>query len=166
MLMFAVFAVAAYPLMFVGGVLNPMGHDQAKADETWFLFGLLEFMCIAIGVPMYYASGPNDLFINLDQRTYRLVHGWPQHTKVRTGALDEIAGFFVYCRQMNIDYRIGIVWKNDWKSGRKWFVVVGRFSRSGQDDHLVQETAADLGLPLVEPPAPFKSSASIRNGLG
>jgi hypothetical protein len=163
MLMIAVFAVAAWPLMYVGGIF---GDGAAMTADTWFLFGLLELMCLAIGVPIYYASGPNDLLINLDQRTYRLVHGWPHNTKVQTGPMADLAGVFVYCRQINVDYRVGIVWKHDWKSGRKWFVVLGMFNRSGQADRLAEETAATLGLPLVEPPAPFKSSTSIRNGLG
>ena len=162
MLMFAIWCVAAFPLMYASGIF---GSGSAMTSESWFLFGLLEIMCMAISLLIYYASGPNDLFLNLDEHTYRLVHGWPHSPKAQTGPLSEIAGVFVCCRQMNMDYMVGLVWKNDWKSGRKWFVILGRFNRSGQADRLAQETAAVLGLPLVSPPSSLKSSSDVRNGL-
>jgi hypothetical protein len=131
---------------------------------AWAMFGLLESLCTAIAAPIYYASGPNDIFINLDRRTYRLVHGWPHGPKTQEGPLEDLAGIFVWCRYMNTDYRVGIAWKNEWRSGRRRFVMLGGFNRSGAADRLAEETAATLGLPLVKPPAPLKSSNRLGSG--
>jgi hypothetical protein len=105
------------------------------------------------------------LFINLDQRTYRLVHGWPPCPQVKTGPMNDLAGGFNSCRSINSKYRVGIVWKADWQKGRKWYVMVGRPNCSGKADRLAEETAAALSLPLVEPPLQLQSTTSMRNGL-
>ena len=159
---FAVFFVMVIPSFFATGMVQV---QPAEATESWLLLGLAEIMTLAIGIPIYYLSGPNDLFINLDRRTYRLVHGWPHSPQVKTGSLDEIAGIFVSCLRINADYVVGIVWKDDWKIGRKWYVLLGRFSRSGKADRLAQKATAALNLPLVEPPACFKKTNSMSNGI-
>ena len=166
MMMLAVWFIVAYPLMYVGGMFHTGAPGSAMEAETWFLGGLLELMCIAVGIPIYRVSGPDDLYINLDRRSYRLVHGWPHAPTTETGSLDDLAGVFVYCRSMNANYPVGIVWKSDWKPGQKWYVLMGAFNRSGRADRFAEETAATLGLPLVPPPPQLKSSSNVRNGLG
>ena len=160
-MMMALWVIVA-PFIFF--VFVGSGSSSAKtSDEFWPLFWLYESMAIAIGTAIYYASGPNDLFVNLDSRTYRLIHGWPHSPKVQTGVMDDIAGVFIWCRYINGDYRVGIVWKNDWKPGRQWYVILGGFNRSGRADRFAEEIMAKLNMPLVNPPSCFKSRTSLRD---
>lgn len=161
LLMMATFIISCWPIAYLGGLMDAGGFHPTMTSGTWVMFGLNESLCIAIGAAIYYFSGPNDVFIDLERRTYRLVTGPPHNPNSKEGTLDDLAGVFVWCRYLNSDYRVGIVWKEGRKPGRKRFVMVGSLRRSGAADRLAQETAVKLGLPLVEPPYPFRSSTRL-----
>ena len=156
------------PLLFVVIATESPGKGMSE-DASWPLFGLAEFICFALGIAIYYASGPNDLFVNLDSRTYRVIYGWPHNPKVQTGPMDDIAGVFALCLRMNEDYRVGIVWKRDWSPGQPRYRPMGWFTRSGRADNFAKEQATALDLPVIEPPSSLKSllgaSSDARNGL-
>lgn len=162
MVMMAVLMAAGWPLvLYAEGGFDSGGRSPSMTTDTWFLFGLNEMIGIAVGIPIFYASGPNDFVIDLDRRTYRHVYGWPFHPQVKTGTIDdEMKGIYVRCVQMNVRYDVGLIWK---RTG-KW-KQLGMFNRSGQADRFAEETASALGLPLVSPPSSLKSSSDVRNGL-
>lgn len=125
------------------------------------MFGLLESLCTAIGTAIFCASGPSELVVNLDRRTYRYVYGWLFHTQEIRGNVDEdMAGIYVRCVQINVRYDVGIVWKH--KPG--WHLLEG-FNRSGRADRFAEETAALMRLPIVSPHSTLKSSSNVRDGL-
>jgi len=162
MALLALLIITGYPLMYAGGVIDVRGHRPFSAAETWTLFGLLEIICIAVGLPLLYLSGPHDFFLDVDRRTYRHVYGWPFRPQVREGSWEEMAGVYVWCRRMNEQYIVGIAWKRPRSHGP----VLGTFSRPRQADWWAEGVAATLDLPLVEPPPPRKQLTKVRNGLG
>lgn len=154
------FTVGA-PLM-IGAEAFGLGRRHAPAPSSdWFLFALAVSMSAAVGLPMFWLSGPNEFRIDLDRRTYRHTYGWP-FTRVIAGAMDDdLAGVYVRCVSMNSRYDVGIFWKREQKWQR-----LGMFNRSGRADRVAEETAAALGLPLVAPPPYLKSATDTRGGLG
>lgn len=160
--MLALFIITGYPLMYATGVFDVRGHRPTLTGEDWALFGLLEIICIAVGLPLLYLSGPNDFLIDLVRRTYRRVHGWPFRPRVQEGPWEDMEGIFVWYRPGNSLYHVGITWKRS-----RWdFQHLEMFSRSGEAERFASEIAATLGLPLVEPPPQCRNSTFVRNGLG
>ncbi len=81
--------IAGYPLIYVEGFFNSRGHRPVLTADAWLLFGLLEMIGIAVGIPIFYAAGPNDFFLDIDRRTYRHVYGWPFRPRTREGSWGE-----------------------------------------------------------------------------
>ncbi len=158
MAMLALLFITGYPLMYAAGVFDVKGHRPLFTAEDWFLFGLLEVVCIAIGLPFLYLSGPNEFFLDVDRRTYRHIYGWPFHPQMREGSWEEVAGIYVWCRRMNEQYIVGITWKRP----RSHSPLLGTFSRSSQADWWAEGVATTLGLPLVDPPPSRKQSKYLR----
>ncbi len=146
MAMLALLIITGYPLMYAAGVFDVRGHRPPLTAETWALFGLLEIICIAVGLPILYLSGPNDFFLDVDRRTYRRVHGWSSRPRVQEGSWEDMAGVFVWDRPGNSLYHVGITWNRN----RRDFQHLEMFSRSDEADRLASDIAATLGLPLVE----------------
>lgn len=161
MAMLAIFFITGWPLMYAGDILNPGSHHPLVTAETWSLRGLLEMICIAVSLPLLYLSGPNEFFLDLDRRTYRHVYGWQFRPQVREGTFEEMAGVYVWCRQRNSQYIVGIRWKRP----RSHSPVLGTFAGSSQASRYAEEIAIALGVPLVEPPPQCRNSTSGRNGL-
>ena len=149
-------------LLMIGPEMLGLGQRHAPTQSSdWFLFAIFVGICAAVGLPMFWLSGPNEFLIDLDRRTYRHTYGllFPQ---VRAGAMDDdLAGVYARCVSMNSRYDVGLVWKQ----GRKWQRLAA-FNRSGRADRVAEETAAALGLPLVAPPPCLKSASDTRGGLG
>ena len=158
MALLAAFIITGYPLLYAVGAFDVRGRPPISAAETWALFGLLEIICIGVGLPLLYLSGPNELFLDVDRRTYRHVYGWPFRPRVREGSWEEMAGVYIWCRRMNEQYIVGIAWKRP----RSHSPVLGAFSRPNQADWWAEGVAATLDLPLVEPPPPRKQSTRGR----
>ncbi len=158
MVLFALVIITGYPLMYVAGVFDVRGHRPLFTAETWALFGLLEIICIAVGLPLLYLSGPNDLFLDVDRRTYRRVYGWPFRPCVQEGPWEDMAGVYMWYRPRNSLYHVGITWKRS-----RWdFQHLEMFSRSDEADQFAAWVVATLGLPLVEPPPPCRNLTSGR----
>jgi len=149
-------------LLMIGPEMLGLGQRHAPTQSSdWFLFAIFVGICAAVGLPMFWLSGPNEFLIDLDRRTYHHTYGWP-FTRVRAGAMDDdLAGVYVWCVSMNSRYDVGLVWKR----GRKWQRLAA-FNRSGRAGRVAEETAAALGLPLVAPPSYLKSASDTRGGLG
>jgi len=158
MAMFALLIITGYPLLYAVGAFDVRGHRPIFTTETWTLFGIVEIIGIATGLPLLYVSGPNEFFLDVERRTYRHVYGWPFRPQVREGSWEEMAGIYVWCRRMNEQYIVGIAWKRP----QSHSPVLGAFSRPRQADWWAEGVAATLDLPLVEPPPPCKQSTRVR----
>ncbi len=147
MALFAVLFVAAPPILFVG-----LGQARPMSSTDLLFLGLYECVAgIPFGLMFFYASGPNDLSIDSDRRTYRQTRGWPHSPTIESGLLDEdIAGIAVYCRQMNSIYQVRLLWKPARGPRPNWWFQLGTFNRSGEADRFAAEQAALLKLPLIE----------------
>jgi len=154
----AAFIITGYPLLYAAGIFDVRGHRPHFTAETWTLFGLLEIICVATGLPLLYVSGPSNLFLDLDRRTYRRVHGWPFRPRVQEGPWEDMAGIFVWYMPGSSLYHVGITWKRS----RRDFQHLEMFANSGEADRHAEQIAAALGLPLVEPPPSRRSSTSAR----
>ena len=162
-IMIAILLITGYPLvMYASGIFDAGNQRQAMVPEYWPLYSFTVLLGVIIGGTILYYSGPNEVVIDLDHRTYRHVYGWSFNQRVKTVSLNgDLSGIYVRCVSMNSRYDVGLVWKEE----RKW-KVLGAFNRSGRADRFAEETAAALGLPLVAPPSYLKSSSDVRNGLG
>ena len=131
----------------------------------WFCFGFMEIGCLAFAVLFFHLSGPQYLTFDLNRRTYRYVLGWPFRPQVQEGPVEDIAGVYVWDRNRGrlSGYCVGIAWKD--KKLSQWqathlgtFDGLGRLDRANQ---LAQKIADVLGLPLVEPPFPRRSTRTL-----
>ena len=160
MALLAAFIITGYPLLYAVGAFDVRGHRPHFTAETWTLFGIVEIIGIATGLPLLYLSGPNEFFLDVERRTYRHVYGWPFRPQVREGSWEEMAGVYVRFIRMtyNEQYIVGIAWK----CPRSHSPVLGAFSRPRQADRWAEGVAATLDLPLVEPPPSRKQSTMGR----
>lgn len=150
--------VALFAAMFVVGplilatLLVGLGQARPMSSTDLLFLGLYECVAgIPFGLVCYYASGPCDLFIDLDRRTYRQTRGWPHSPTIESGSLDEdLAGVTVHCRQMNSIYQVRLLWKPTRGPKPNWWFHLGTFNRSGQADRFAAEQAAILKLPFIE----------------
>ena len=157
----ALLLITCNPLLYAAGGFDVRDHRPLLTAITWFLFGLLEVICIAVGLPFLYLSGRNDLFLDTDQRTYRRVHGWPFRPRVQEGPWADMAGVYVWYRPRNNLYHVGITWKRS-----RWeFKHLEMFRQSREAEQFASNIATTLGLPLVEPPPPCRNLISTRNGI-
>ena len=161
MAVLAAFIITAYPLLYAVGAFDVRGQRPHFTAETWALFGILEIICIAVGLPLLYLSGPNDYFLDVDRRTYRRIHGWPFRPRIQEGPWADMAGVYIWYRPGNSLYHVGITWKRS-----RWdFEHLEMFRRADEAEQFALGIAATLGLPLVEPPPPCRNSTPARSGF-
>ena len=136
------------PLFYLSVTVNPGMRHQPMSAGGWLAFALLVSMNVAMGVFCFLISGPNELRLNLDQRTYRHCYGWRHKPQVQTGPMDDIGGLYLQPYPNTGSYFVRIAWKTECGSSP----VLGAFTRSFPAERFIDETAEALGLPLVEPP--------------
>ena len=110
------------------------------------MFGLLFFLCLS--ALAFWFSGPDDVYFDLDQRTYRLVKGSPFSTHIRSGLLTDFWGVYVGRTQGKSAYFcVGVTW---W--GGKDNVTLERFSSKMHTDRFAATLMSNLELKEVTPP--------------
>ena len=110
------------------------------------VFGLLFFLCLS--ALAFWFSGPDDVYFDLDQRTYRLVKGSPFSAQIRSGPVSDFWGVYVGRTQGKSAYFcVGVTW---W--GGKGNVTLERFSSKMQAERFAASLMSNLGLKLVMPP--------------
>lgn len=119
--------------------------DYSALPIAVLLFGgaSLIFFCL---------SGPNDLYLNMEQKTYRHVKGLPFSPKTRTGPVSDFWGIYMGRTRSNSNYCVGVIW---WGGGD---VIL----RSGLDRLEAERFAAILRAMLelkeVMPPRNLRPS--------
>lgn len=109
--------------------------------SVWAVFALLS---IATGILLVRFSGPEDLYLNLDQRTYRLISGWPLFPVNRSGKWDDMAGIYVHSFGSS-SVEVGISWRHN----KKHRTALGKFGRRQLASQFAEDIASKLGLPQI-----------------
>lgn len=109
--------------------------------SIWAVFALLS---IATGILLVRCSGPEDLYLNLNQRTYRLISGWPLFPVNRSGKWDDMAGIYVHSFGSN-SVEVGISWRHN----KKHRTALGKFGRRQLANQFAEDRASKLGLPQI-----------------
>ena len=144
--LFALLHVVAYPILWA----IPAWQVPMTAAR-WYRYSIVEVMCLVIAVLTLYLAGPDDLIFDLNRRTYRYVFGWPLGWRVYEGPWEDMAAVCVPMTEQS--YYVRIVWKDNKMRARFKCFSLGNFYGPGRSDRatrLAEETAAKLGLPLVE----------------
>ena len=158
--MMCAWLVAFVPLIYWMNADSTVQHQQTAPMLNMLdyvsILGLLWLTGASGGLMLYLLAGPNDLFLDLNRRTYRFVSGWPVFPQVQTGPWEDMAG--VYVRRVSGRggecYLVGIAWRQEKRS----FPLLGRFRREEDAEALAKEVSASLGLPRVLPPPPGKTA--------
>ena len=111
-------------------------------------YGFLTFYalcCAALDVIFLWWSGPNDIYFDRDQKTYRYVKGLPFFAKTRTGPLSDLWG--VYIAQKRGTFFVGVIW---WGGGSS--ITLEWFSDRMKAEQFAAIFRAMLGLKEVMPP--------------
>ena len=128
--LFALLHVVAYPILWV----IPAWQVPMTAAR-WYRYSIV----------------PDDLTFDLNRRTYRYVSGWPLGWRIYEGPWEDMAAVCVLMAEHS--YYVRIVWKDNKMRSRFRCFSLGTFNGLGRSDRatrLAEETAAKLGLPLVE----------------
>ena len=124
------------------GIVDGRGSLSTAARFTaWAVFALLD---VAVGALCIYIAGPEELHLDLERRTYRLVRGWPFFPVTRSGTWKDIAGISVRDFGEGQTY-VGI----KWGYGRRSVTPLGTFGKQAANQ-FAQEMASMLGLPQVD----------------
>ncbi len=127
-------------------------NDMAKHHSM--NYGALLFFILWFGggsVVFFWLSGPNDIYFDLQQRTYRYVKGWPFFPKTRTGSLSDFWG--VYTGRKRSSFCVGVTW---WGGGN---VTLESFSDKMKAEQFAATLRAMLELKQIMPPRNLRPSA-------
>ncbi len=131
------------PLLYWHSLVNSTGSLSAVVRFTaWAIFALLD---VAVGAFCIYIGGPEELHLDLERHTYRLVRGWPFFPVTRSGTWEDMAGVSVRSLgegQINVGIK--------WRCGRKSVIPLGTFGKRQAANRFAQEMASTLGLPQVD----------------
>ena len=112
--------------------------SEAVRVSCWAVMALLS---IASGVLPTYLSGPEDLYLDMDSHTYRLVSGWPLFPAIRSGSWDDMAGIYVRSTSKGVFVRVS------WRYNKKHTTPLGRFGSEQSAKQFAQDIASKLDLP-------------------
>ncbi len=143
----------AASLAFLVGVGGPISYWYSFMDATgseseitritfWAVFAVL---CLVVGILLLWLFGPEELSLDLNQRTYHLVSGWPLVPTARSGDCSDIAGIYVRSTGKGNVF-IGA----SWRYSKKRFTPLGRFSRERPAKQFAQDIAFKLELPQID----------------
>ncbi len=144
--LFALLHVVAYPILWV----IPAWQMPMTAAH-WYRYSAGEMLCLIIAVLTLYLAGPDDLTFDLNRRTYRYISGWPLGWRIHEGPWEDMAAVCVLMTDQS--YYVRIVWKDNKMRARFKCFSLGNFNGAGRSDRATrraEETAAVLGLPVVE----------------
>ncbi len=134
-------------------IQTPFVFSVAAGD--WAAFVFLVIPCTFVGGLFLRGSGPDELRLDLVQRTYRRVSGWPLFPKARSGPWTDIQGIYVgsVAGASGSTRFVGVTGMR--LGGRQ---DLGRFNAPPAAEHFADKLASDLGLPRIRPPRPLVSA--------
>ena len=149
---------AFFLLVSLIGFINPLGIwlEMGKYyTRDYGAFVLLVLYNWGVCVLFFWLSGPDDLYLDLEQRTYCHVKGWPLFPKTRTGPVLDFWGIYVGRTQGSSRYFcVGVTW---W--GSKGSVILKRFSSKMHADRFAASLMSNLELKQVMPPRNLRPRA-------
>ncbi len=93
-------------------------------------------------------SGPDDIYLDLGQRTYRHVKGWPFFAKTRIGTLRDFWGVYIGRTQgTSLCFCVGVTW---W--GGRGNVTLEQFDSKMYAERFAATLMSNLELKQVMPP--------------
>lgn len=124
-------------------------------EKSWLPFISLIAPCVAVAGLFLRVSGPDELQLDLAERTYRRISGWPIFFTTWSGPWTNLWGIYVgvFGSTTGSSYFVGLRGTN--LGGR---MDVGRFGAQSAAEQFADELASDLGLPRVSPPKPLVST--------
>ena len=144
-------AAVACILFFSGPMLvcfllaHPIARQ--KTDPAFIEFNaVVSIIGMALGVFLFFLSGPRELRLDADRRLYHLTRGWPFFPQTKIGSWEEIYGVYAGCTQ-NGEYIVGVTWRS-----RGGSMEMKRFSRSPAAEQFAKEVISFLGVSQVIPP--------------
>ena len=142
-------------IMGAGGVITVttpfwIGTEVWKQHDTnaGAMLPFFAMMCFGFGALMFRVAGPEDLYLDMEQQTYRLVRGWPFFAQTRSGTWKDFWGVWVGSTSgSNKSYLVGIAW---W--GGRGSATLGRFENKFSAERFAEEMMSKLALQKVMPP--------------
>jgi len=136
----------------IGMVLTSIALLQALlmvANEGWGAVLLFTLLWFPFGIVLLWISGPDELRLNMAERTYQRVSGWPFRSKTRSGSWTDLWGVYIgYAGRST--YIVGL--RGNRLGGR---VDLGRFKVYAAAEQFAQELMSELSLARVPTPKPL-----------
>lgn len=130
------------PLMIADSNLQPHHHAQPGFWHGWVIF---TGICLAGVLLFWWTSGPRELAVDGERRTYRRSEGWPPFRRVSAGPLSDLAGVWAEAAARPGGYLVYV----GWRAGPRR-LLVEQF-RSGDGANLYADELADvLGVPRLK----------------
>jgi len=127
-------------VMSVGALLAPL----AFAQSGWRAVALSLLLCLAIAGVLLRLSGPSELRLNLQDRTYCRVKGWPFLSSAQSGSLADMGGVYVSVTVSSS----GSTWYSVGIRGKQFGVLyLGRFEVKAAAEQFAKEIMTELSLP-------------------
>lgn len=135
------FAAVMGLFLAVGGsiILWPM----MLIARDWVSDAVFMLLCIMGSIPLFWRSGPQELRLDLGERTYCLINGPPFFAKSHSGTWKDIAGVGVWAAHQG--YFVSIVWSR----GNRRGPILGQFRHQSDAARFAKEVSSALGLPRV-----------------
>ncbi len=139
------FTVATWPLLIVGDAST---RHAIISSQTWELFTISMVASFAVILVCVRASGPNDVVMSPEIRTYRRLTGWLVFPNVRSGTWDDIAGIYVWSNGSSSQvYLVYIAWV-----GQLGKAPIGHFGRFSRATRFADEVSKRLDIKRIDPP--------------
>ena len=131
----------------IGGAIMGLGLLLLPLVFVGLGKGLMAFyllLCVPVAVLILMLSRPSELQLNLVERTYRRINGWPFFSSTQSGALADMGGVYVSVTVSDNGsrrYSVGI-------RGKRFGVMyLGRFEAKAAAEQFAQELMSELSLP-------------------
>ena len=140
---------ALFLLVSLMGFINPFGIWLERGKyytRDYGAFVLLVLWLWAGSIIFFWLSGPDDLYLDLEQKTYCHVKGWPFFPKTRTGPVSDFWGVYLGKTQTHGFFLVGVMW---WGGGN---VRLESFSDRMKAERFAASLMSNLELKQVMPP--------------
>lgn len=147
----------------IGSAVFSIAFLQAPlifADRDWGAVLLLLLICLPFAALMLSLSVADELRLNMAERTYQRVSGWPFGFKNRSGPWTDLWGVYIGSGGRST-YFVGI---RGMRLGPR--MDLGRFGMYAAAEQFAQELMSELSLPQVPTPPPLVQPTVRRRKVG
>ncbi len=142
-------AILGGPIFYLGLMFDP--HAVGGSLFVWVLYLFITLFAIFLVRMFFNMAGPEELHLNLGNRTYRRGSGSLLFPTVTSGSWQDMYGVFVRrvgpVNSSRTVYRVGIRWL-----GNSEETDIGRYERSSSAEWVANDLQEDLDLPRVAAP--------------